>query len=224
MNEQSLLDWQPPPRPEVASKDFAFAITPIFTGWSRDLDQPLCVQVSSASVSSAPPRAIQIPIRHAAIRVRSFQFPPPAEVQSTHLAPRDGSSHTEARRGQHAESACYIHHTRIRPPVDVIKLEDRLNYLLQPPLEALLSDRELAMPFRPFPFQFEGVAFLYPRHAAILADEMGLGKTMQAITAIRLLLHTRRGPPRAAGLSQAAGVQLAARVPALGARGADAGH
>ena len=40
-----------------------------------------------------------------------------------------------------------------------------------------------------FPFQFEGVAFLYPRHAAILADEMGLGKTMQAITAIRLLLH-----------------------------------
>ena len=70
----------------------------------------------------------------------------------------------------------------------MIKLEDRLNYLLQPPLEALLSDRELAMPFQPFPFQFEGVAFLYPRHAAILADEMGLGKTMQAITAIRLLL------------------------------------
>ena len=84
--------------------------------------------------------------------------------------------------------------TRIRPPEDVIKLEDRLNYLLQPPLEALLSDRELAMPLAPFPFQFEGVAFLYPRHAAILADEMGLGKTMQAITAIRLLL--RRGEIR----------------------------
>ena len=78
--------------------------------------------------------------------------------------------------------------TRIRPPEDVIKLEDRLNYLLQPPLESLLADRELAMPFQPFPFQYEGVAFLYPRHAAILADEMGLGKSMQAITAIRLLL------------------------------------
>jgi SNF2 family DNA or RNA helicase len=50
------------------------------------------------------------------------------------------------------------------------------------------------MPFQPFPFQFEGVAFLYPRHAAILADEMGLGKSMQAITAIRLLL--RRGEIR----------------------------
>jgi SNF2 family DNA or RNA helicase len=33
------------------------------------------------------------------------------------------------------------------------------------------------------------VAFLYPRYAAILADEMGLGKTMQAITAVRMLLH-----------------------------------
>jgi SNF2 family DNA or RNA helicase len=37
----------------------------------------------------------------------------------------------------------------------------------------------------------EGVAFLYPRHAALLADEMGLGKTMQSITAMRLLIHTR---------------------------------
>jgi SNF2 family DNA or RNA helicase len=50
------------------------------------------------------------------------------------------------------------------------------------------------MPFQPFPFQFEGIAFLYPRHAAVLADEMGLGKTMQAATAIRLLL--RRGEVR----------------------------
>ncbi len=73
----------------------------------------------------------------------------------------------------------------------MIKLQDRLHYLLQPSLESLLAERSLAMPFAPFPFQFEGVAFLYPRHAAVLADEMGLGKTMQAITAIRLLL--RRG-------------------------------
>ena len=48
------------------------------------------------------------------------------------------------------------------------------------------------MPCQPFAFQLEGVAFLYPRHAAILADEMGLGKTMQAITAIRLLLRAAK--------------------------------
>ncbi|MBN1909097.1 MAG: DEAD/DEAH box helicase [Pirellulales bacterium] len=79
--------------------------------------------------------------------------------------------------------------TRIRPPEDVIKLEDRLNYVLQPSLEVLLTERALRFPHQPFAFQYQGVAFLYPRQAAILADEMGLGKTMQSITAIRLLVH-----------------------------------
>ncbi len=79
--------------------------------------------------------------------------------------------------------------TRILPPGDVIKLEDRLFYVLQPSLEAMIGDSALSFPAHPFPYQFEGIAFLYPRYAAVLADEMGLGKTMQAITAIRLLLH-----------------------------------
>ena len=82
--------------------------------------------------------------------------------------------------------------TRIRPPRDLIKLEDRLRLLLQPPLEALLSARALRFPYKPFGFQLDGIAFLYPRHHAVLADEMGLGKTMQAITAIRLLAHQRQ--------------------------------
>ena len=91
--------------------------------------------------------------------------------------------------------------------------------MLQPPLESLLSSRRRCdFPFEPFPYQFEGVAFLYPRYAAVLADEMGLGKTMQAITAIRLLLHARRGAQRAADLPQAAGDQLAARVRRSGRR------
>lgn len=81
-------------------------------------------------------------------------------------------------------------HTRIRPPSDVVKLEDRLQYLLQPPLEALLEAESLRFPFHPFPYQLDGIAFLYPRRHAVLADEMGLGKTMQSITAIRLLLHS----------------------------------
>jgi SNF2 family DNA or RNA helicase len=63
-----------------------------------------------------------------------------------------------------------------------------LFYVLQPALESLLGGA-LSLPHNPFPYQLEGVAFLYPRVAAVLADEMGLGKTMQAITAVRLLLH-----------------------------------
>jgi len=68
-------------------------------------------------------------------------------------------------------------------------VEDRLYCLLQPPLEVVAGMHELAFPCQPFPYQLEGVAFLYPRAAAVLADEMGLGKTIQAITAIRLLIH-----------------------------------
>ena len=79
--------------------------------------------------------------------------------------------------------------TRIKAPSDVIKLEDRLFYLLQPPLENLLADRTMEFPFEPFPFQYAGIAFLFPRHNAILADEMGLGKTMQAISTVRMLLR-----------------------------------
>ncbi len=80
-------------------------------------------------------------------------------------------------------------YTRIRPPRDVVKLEDRLRLLLQPPLESLLAARSLRFASPPFGYQLDGIAFLYPRHEAVLADEMGLGKTMQAITAIRLLVH-----------------------------------
>ena len=78
--------------------------------------------------------------------------------------------------------------TRIKPPADVVKLEDRLYYLLQPPLELLVGSEQLDFPFEPFPYQLDGIAFLFPRYAAILADEMGLGKTMQAISTVRLLL------------------------------------
>jgi SNF2 family DNA or RNA helicase len=78
--------------------------------------------------------------------------------------------------------------TRIKPPADVVKLEDRLFYLLQPPLELLVGSEQLSFPFDPFPYQLDGIAFLFPRYAAVLADEMGLGKTMQAISTIRLLL------------------------------------
>jgi SNF2 family DNA or RNA helicase len=74
----------------------------------------------------------------------------------------------------------------------VVKIEDRLLYLLQPPLESLLAAESLVFGRHPFPFQLDGVAYLYPRHEAVLADEMGLGKTMQAIVALRLLAHEGR--------------------------------
>jgi SNF2 family DNA or RNA helicase len=79
--------------------------------------------------------------------------------------------------------------TRLKPPSDAISLEDRLFYLLQPPLQTMLAGQELIMPFEPFPYQYEGIAWLFKQKSALLADEMGLGKTMQTITAMRLLLR-----------------------------------
>ncbi len=79
-------------------------------------------------------------------------------------------------------------HTRIKPPNDIVKLQDRLYYLLQPPLELLVGNGQLNFPFEPFPYQLDGIAFLFPRYACVLADEMGLGKTMQAISTMRMLL------------------------------------
>ena len=80
--------------------------------------------------------------------------------------------------------------TRVSVPANALSITDRLFYLLQPPIETLLSGQELVMPFEPFPFQYQGIAWLFSRNSALLADEMGLGKTMQAISAFRLLIRS----------------------------------
>lgn len=130
------------------------------------------------------PRVVSISVGHIAVPLRSFHFtPPPVSTNSAAPALAAGSTAAES-------AARLVPITRVKPPRDVIKLEDRLNYVLQPPLETILAERSLVFPFQPFPYQLEGVAFLYPRHAAVLADEMGLGKTMQAITTIRLLVRS----------------------------------
>ena len=74
--------------------------------------------------------------------------------------------------------------TTVKPPGDVIKLEDRLYYVLQPPLETLVQSR-LAARSRSSRFRISIKASRFSTRATppILADEMGLGKTMQAITA-----------------------------------------
>ena len=80
--------------------------------------------------------------------------------------------------------------TRLKPPTEVVGFRDRLMYMLQPPLEDLFSGKQVTLPFKPYPYQLKGIAFLMPRHAAMIADEMGLGKTAQVIIAMRLMFHS----------------------------------
>jgi SNF2 family DNA or RNA helicase len=146
-------------------------------------------QVCSQTVLLEAPDAITIPFSAPEIKTVGCLFP---EGQSA-LAPGPTIFRSPPVRSEPPAAGGRPKSrplgTRIRPPSDVVKLEDRLLYLLQPPLEHIFSSEALEFPFHPFPYQFDGIAFLYPRQEAVLADEMGLGKTMQAIVAMRLLAH-----------------------------------
>jgi SNF2 family DNA or RNA helicase len=166
--------------------EFQLAATIRATGWNSELRRQSGVNVTSASISDAKILVVSSSILQPAIKIRPFRFTRPQSLFSTGagLAARDAHRPRANRQQRRPPS-------KIAPPQDTIKLQDRLYYLLQPPLDDLLGTPELEMPFEPFHYQLAGIGFLFPRHAAILADEMGLGKTMQAITAIRLLLHSQ---------------------------------
>lgn len=165
---------------------------------TQAFDVPVQIATSLQTTGRAPntrdilslprPTAISLPIGAPRLQVTSFEFAPPVENAGS-VAQRFAAPAT-LPPAEYDKSATSTQYTRLRPPGDLVKLEDRLHYLLQPPLEVWMQRQSLELPFPPFPYQFEGVAFLYPRYAAVLADEMGLGKTMQAITAMRLLLHS----------------------------------
>jgi len=142
------------------------------------------------------PQVVSLKARSKKPKVKSYTFAPtalsvirppskPKPKPKPTRAPGDANGGKNPKQNTPKQSKKFA---RYRPPQDVIKLEDRLFYMLQPPLETLVRGGEVDFPFEPFPYQYEGVAFLFPRDTAILADEMGLGKTMQAITTIRLLL------------------------------------
>lgn len=165
------------------------------TGWQSLLDRANPVEV----VSSTPDEALDvpvIPIRFQTKLPKTVGFAFPEAIEFFAPVPDSGgdsdeadSKKTAAKKSKPNNSAdSEPKRTRIKPPADLVKLEDRLYFVLQPPLESMLATSKLEFPFDPFPYQFEGIAFLFPRETAILADEMGLGKTMQAISTVRMLL------------------------------------
>jgi SNF2 family DNA or RNA helicase len=155
-------------------------------------ERPLQVQVRQASLLSRAPWVR--PLGSLSMTVSTFgwrfpqpgEAPPPARPHLYRPQPEDAAAPpSEPDRGGPLAPA----RTRLRPPSDMVVFKDRLLYLLQPPLEDLFGGRQVQLPFKPFPYQLKGIAFLMPRDGALLADEMGLGKTMQTILALRLLLH-----------------------------------
>ena len=172
---------------KIDSPNLRFDVTLCFTGWGTALHRWPKVKTVESPLQLPLPAVDSVRLRKLNVKVASFTFPEsPASFFSPPADDHKKSALTKPPTTvQPPRSA-----TRIKPPSDIIRLEDRLYYVLQPPLENLLTSNTVHMPFEPFPYQYQGVAFLYPRFAAILADEMGLGKTMQAITAVRLLLRS----------------------------------
>jgi len=147
-----------------------------------------CTAFGAGALSVAKPAATSIDLFRALLETLSVSFAP---ADALPFAPPLSVTPPEPlSSAQSIESPACPSYTRIKPPGELVKLEDRLFYVLQPAIENLVANGTLALPLRPFPYQLEGVAFLVPRYSAILADEMGLGKTMQAITALRMLIHS----------------------------------
>ncbi|MEI6240735.1 MAG: DEAD/DEAH box helicase [Planctomycetia bacterium] len=132
---------------------------------------------------------VRVPLLDARPTVESFSFAPTTAPVST--KPRRAAPSISTPGATGTEPGPPVpRRTRIAPPRDVVKISERFFFLLQPDLETILETSRLEFPRQPFPFQFDGMAFLLPRHGAVLADEMGLGKSMQAISSLRLLIRS----------------------------------
>jgi SNF2 family DNA or RNA helicase len=175
------------------------AIDLAFTSEAHSLarfESPLGVGVKEARLLNQSPWVRTLGRLDFTISTEGWKFPaPPAELTASKCAKNLPAAKPAGREvidlpklpdGTNGPAKTPI---RARPTADTVLIKDRLLYLLQPPLDDLFNGRALDVPFDPFPYQLEGIAFLMPRHAALLADEMGLGKTAQAILAMRLLFH-----------------------------------
>jgi SNF2 family DNA or RNA helicase len=159
-------------------------------------DRPLSIAIREARLLNDPPWVRSLGKWALEVTTEGWRFPSPllegSGAQSAEREAQQADKPTDpeevlpfSRSRLHASRA-----TRLRPPRDAVVFTERLLYLLQPPLNNVFAGRQVTVPFQPYSYQMEGIAFLMPRHVALLADEMGLGKTMQTILALRLLFHT----------------------------------
>ena len=186
------LDWF---APCDTTADIDLAFTSDARSWNR-FESPLGVAVKEARLLNQTPWVRTLGRLDFTIHTEGWKFPaPPPELDRP--PPRSTREPKPAGREivdlpllpDHEQETPKKAPIRAKPTADTVLIKDRLLYLLQPPLDDLFNGRQLQVPFEPFPYQLEGIAFLMPRHAALLADEMGLGKTAQAILSMRLLFH-----------------------------------
>ena len=178
----------------LRASDFDVPVSMFAAGWNAALTRS-CPDLEATTVDlQVQPRTVTVRFGEPRIKTFGYAFPKvgaPIRLSSTEDLSDVWPKSTPTDRSSKDKDDGFA---RVRPPKDIVKLVDRLFYVLQPPVDVWFQSHSLEFPHDPFPYQLSGMAFLYPRVSAILADEMGLGKTMQAISSIRLLL--RRGEIR----------------------------
>lgn len=178
--------------PEITRADLKISPRIFMSGFNGALRRPPKFEVEKTSLIDRP--GFVPTWKPYFPKVKVFQVAFPAGIEF--FAPKKERSESEQPpKKQRGDERSALDRkprkpTKIKPPSDALSLEDRLFYVLQPPLESWLDDQELMLPFEPFPYQYEGIAWMFSQKSALLADEMGLGKTMQTITAVRLLLRS----------------------------------
>lgn len=186
-----------PSRPDIVcdAADLTLNVVSASTGYNSALQRVPQIDTSTIPLNARPDFVPSWKPRRIPVRCIGLTLPEGEEFLPSEKAKETSSDGTKVRQIQRSKKSAKEadshrpKRTRVTPPPGAVSLQDRLFYLLQPPLETWLAGQELIMPFEPFPYQYEGIAWLFARHSALLADEMGLGKTMQTITGIRLLLR-----------------------------------
>jgi SNF2 family DNA or RNA helicase len=172
---------------EILPEDLAHAVQ--IAGLPA-LGKPLDAAVRDVPVLPRAPWTRSLGKMTSDVVTHGWRFPMPLEPMDSGRPPQSEKAQQPVRVEElGGASLARRSRTHLRPPSDLVMFKDRLLYLLQPALEDLFVGKQVRLPFQPYPYQVQGVAFLMPRHAALLADEMGLGKTAQVLIALRLLLH-----------------------------------
>jgi SNF2 family DNA or RNA helicase len=142
---------------------------------------PAALEPRRLDLALQAPRARRLPGRLDRVRVRSLWL----RGDEAELRTRWGWRPAEQVEGGTSQRRPARTVASTETPGDFLPA---LRELLRPNVRAVLKREEWPHPL--YPFQEEGVLFLYERSGALLADDMGLGKTVQALAAASLLLST----------------------------------
>lgn len=176
------------PEPVVKSFDLGLNLN------CQSLDvlfKPGGVNARSIPMLANIPWVRSIPDLEPKITTEGWRFPTPTDTNPAFNQGKIPTCLTQAEKiPDNGEPQPPKSLTRIKPLKDMFHFKERLMYLLQPPIEEVFTGKEVSLPFKPFPYQVKGIAFLMPRKCALIADEMGLGKTIQVIISTRLLFRS----------------------------------